>query len=151
MSASITFDDSLWPLLIMQFKGVATDQQFQEYRDKAYSFLARGEKYVTIADMSQFGIFSALQRQRQGEWLRENEVALRELMLGNATIVNSPPARLALTMIRPFGLPPMPYVVVPDMNSAVRYVTGRLEESGLGDDAERIRRHFGLHGTQGST
>jgi hypothetical protein len=36
----------------------------------------------------------------------------------------------------------MPFVVVANMDSAVRYVLGRLEESGLGDAAARIRHEL---------
>jgi hypothetical protein len=121
-----------------------TDQQVEEYHTRSGAYLARGESYVSIADLSQLGLLTATQRRRQAEWLQTNAVALGERLLGSATILSSAPLRVALTLIMPFKTTPMPYSVVPDMDSAVRYVTRRLEEAGLGKEAERIRHQLAL-------
>lgn len=142
MSAIITFDDSLWPLVILRGQGVPTDQQVKEYQARSLSYLERGERYVTIADLSQLGMLSATQRRMQAEYIQENAAALRERLLGNATIINSAPLRLMLSIIMPFKPTPMPFTIVADMDSAVRYALRRLEESGLGDAAARIRHHL---------
>jgi hypothetical protein len=142
LSAIITFDDSLWPLVILRAQGAPTDQEMKEYQARSLSYLARGEKYVTIADLSQLSMLSATQRRMQAEYLQENAAALRERLLGNATIINSAPLRLALSIIMPFKPTPMPFTIVGDMDSAVRYALRRLEESGLGDAAARIRHQL---------
>ena len=67
-------------------------------------------------------------------------------MLGNANIVTSVPVRLALSLVFHLKPLPMPCAIVSDMDAAVRYVIGKLEESGRAADAERIRQHFGLPG-----
>lgn len=139
MSAIITFDDSLWPLVILRAQGVPTDQETKEYHARSLSYLARGEKYVTIADLGQLGMLSPAQRRMQAEYLQENAAALQERLLGTATIIHSMPVRLAMHAILPFKRIPMPFVVVADMDAAVRYALRRLEESGLGDEAARIR------------
>jgi hypothetical protein len=139
MSAIITFDDSLWPLLILRVQGASTDQQLKDYQARARSYLERGEKYVTISDLRQTGMMTPTQRRMQAEFLEENAAAMRERLLGNATIISSAPLRLAVSLIMPFKQPPMPYAVVADMDAAVRYALRRLEESGLGEDAERIQ------------
>lgn len=142
MSAIITFDDSLWPLVLTRAQGVPSDEDIKEYHARSLSYARRGEKYVTISDLSQLGMLSATQRRRQAEYLQENAALLHEYLLGNASIIDSTPLRLALYAILPFRRMPMPFVVVADMDSAVRYALGRLEESGLGDAAARIRHHF---------
>jgi hypothetical protein len=128
--------------------GTPSDQQVEEYQARSRAYLARGERYVTISDLEQLGMLTATQRRRQAEWLVENAAALHELLLGNATILRSAPLRMMLTLILPFRPMPMPYSVVPDMDSAVRYVTGRLEEAGLGTEAERIRHQLALRTAQ---
>jgi hypothetical protein len=146
MSAIIMFDDSLWPLLMLRVTGPMTDKQFGEFLAQSNSYLARGEQYVSIFDIAQAGIPSQVQRQMQVDWIRQHDAELRERVLGNANIITSAPVRLALSLIFHLKPLPMPYAAVPDMDSALRFVLGKLEEAGLGPQAERIRRHFGLSG-----
>ncbi len=142
MSAIITFDDSLWPLVIIRAQGAPTDEDMKAYQARSISYLRRREKFVTISDLSQLGMLSAMQRRMQAQYLQENAAALHEHLLGNASIIDSTPLRLTLYAILPFRRMPMPFVVVANMDSAVRYALGRLEEAGLGDAAARIRQEF---------
>lgn len=146
MSAIIMFDDSRWPLLILRVAGPMTDKQFGEFLARSNTYLERGEKYVSIFDVAQAGLPSAVQRQMQAEWIRKQEPLLRERVLGNANIITSAPIRLALSLIFHLKPLPMPYAAVADMDSALRFVIGKLEEGGFGAEAERIRRDFGLPG-----
>jgi hypothetical protein len=146
MSAIITFDDSLWPLLMLRVTGAMTDKQFEEFLARSTAYVERGEKYVSILDLGQVGLPSAAQRQMQAEWIRRHDAALREQVLGNANIINSAPIRLALSLIFHLKPLPMPYAAVGDMGSALRFVTAKLEEAGLRAEAERIRKHFGMPG-----
>lgn len=148
MSAIITFDDSLWPLVILRAHGAPTDEEMKEYQARSCSYLRRGEKYVTISDLSQMGMPSATQRRMQAEYLQQNAAALHEYLLGTASIIASTPLRLALYAILPFRRMPMPFIVVADMDSAVKYALGRLEESGLGDAAARIRHQLEQRASQ---
>jgi hypothetical protein len=146
MSAIIMFDDSRWPLLMLRVTGPMTDKQFGEFLARSDTYLARGEKYVSILDIAQAGLPTAVQRQMQAEWIRKQEPLLREQVLGNANILTSAPIRLALSLIFHLKPLPMPYAAVADMDSALRFVIGKLEEGGLGAEAERIRRDLGLPG-----
>jgi hypothetical protein len=149
MSAIITFDDSLWPLLTLRISGAMTDKQFEEFLARSSTYVERGEKYVSITDLGRVaGLPSAAQRHMQAEWIRRHEAALRERVLANANIITSAPIRLALSLVFHLKPLPMPYAAVADMDSALRFVTGKLEEAGRGAEAERIRHHFGLPGVQ---
>jgi hypothetical protein len=150
MSASITFDDSHWPLLITRFQGAATDAQYEEYLTRGTAYLQRGELYVSIIDMGQLAMPTNAQRQRQTEWLKAHQVLLRERLLGCALIDTSPIIRLVLSAI--FHVIPLPtsYVAIRDMAEGVRWTTARLAEAGLGDAAERIRRDFGARSVRRS-
>lgn len=57
-----TFDDSLWPLLILRIVGEPSNQQFEEYLDVSASYLRRGEPHVVVADLLRVGMASAEQR-----------------------------------------------------------------------------------------
>lgn len=148
MSAIIMFDDSRWPLLILRVTGPMTDKQFGEFLAQSSIYLERGEQYVSIFDIAQAGIPSAVQRQMQVEWIRKHDAQLRERVLGNANIITSAPIRLALSLVFHLKPLPMPYAAVPDMDSAIRFVLGKLEEGGLGEDAARIRCQLGLPGVR---
>lgn len=148
MSAHVTFDDSLWPLLILRAHGVMSDKQYEAFLAHSSTFVERGEPYVSITDVALAGIPSAAQRAMQVAWLRKHDAELRERVLGNATIITSVPVRLSLSLIFHLKPPPMPNAAVADMDSALRFVLGKLEEHGLRSDAERIRHHFGLPGAQ---
>jgi hypothetical protein len=142
LSAIITFDDSLWPLLILRGEGEPTDQQMKEYQAQSLSYLQRGEKYVTISDLSRLGMLSPTQRRMQADYLLRNADALGERLLGNAAIIRSAPLRLIIYLILPFQPTPMPFNIVADMDSAVTYVLRRLRESGLGDEATHIQQQL---------
>jgi hypothetical protein len=145
MGASITFDDSLWPLLISRFRGTVTDAQYEEYLARGTAYLQRGEPYVSILDMGRLAMPTAVQRQRQAEWMMEHEVLMRERLLGGALIITSPFIRLAVSAILHIRPMPMPYVVVPDMASGMVWTQARLQEAGLSEAAGRIRQHLAQH------
>lgn len=146
MRPIIMFDDSLWPLLTLRVTGVMSDRQFAEFLEQSSTYLAREEQYVSILDLGQVGLPTPTQRQMQAEWMRKHDADMRQWVLGNANIITSAPIRLALSLIFHLKPLPMPYAAVADMDSALRFVIGKLEEGGLGAKAERIRRHFGLPG-----
>ena len=151
MSAIITFDDSLWPLLVIRVTGAMSDKDFEAYLARSSAMVERGERYVSITDLSKAGLPSAEQRRLQAEWLREYEAALGKQVLGNASIITSAPIRLAVSLVFSIKPLPMPNVAVSDMDSALRYVIGKLEEGGFVSEAERVRSHyFGLPGIRAS-
>jgi hypothetical protein len=94
--------------------------------------------------MSRLATPTTEQRQRQAAWLQEHEALMRERLLGCALVITSPFIRLAVSVVLHLKPLPVPFVIVPDRVSGVRWVTGRLDEAGFHEQAERIRHHFGL-------
>jgi hypothetical protein len=139
-----TFDDSLWPLLMLRIVGEPSNQQFEEYLDLSESYLRRGELHVVIADLTRAGLASAEQRRRRAEWSARHDELMRQTLLGNAFVINGPFLRLGLNIIFHLKPPSWPYVVVPRVEPALGWAAGQLEESGLYEPADRVRRHFGL-------
>lgn len=150
MGASITLDDSLWPLLICRFEGKISDSQFEEYLTRGTAYLQRGERHVNIMDMSQLAMPTPAQRQRQTEWLKASEALMQEHLIGCAMIVTSPFIRLAVSAVFHLKPLPAPYVVVPNMRSGLQWATAQLEEAGLPKAAGSVRRHFGQQLLPGS-
>ncbi|PTL76000.1 hypothetical protein [Vitiosangium sp. GDMCC 1.1324] len=142
MSATLTFDDSLWPLIVFRFTGVMTGPQYEQFLTRSSAYLERGEKYVCITDVSQAGLPPLAQCRRLAEWIRTHDAALHERVLGNAVLVTTAPLRLSMSLVFHLKPPPMPHVAVSNMDSAVDFVTGKLREAGFLAEAERIRRHL---------
>ncbi len=143
-AASITIDDSLWPLRRVRCVGTVTPQRFEAYLENTVERLRQGHRFVALFDITQGGLPTTEQRQRQAQWFRDHETLLRRYHLGVAFIVTSPFLRLALSAI--FHFKPMPtlYVVTAHESEAMLWALSRLQQEGLGLDAERLRRHFGL-------
>ncbi len=143
-ASSVHIDDSLWPLRLVRFMGVATPQQFEHYLAEMDACLRRGEKFVCVLDLRQGGAPTQSQRQRQASWLKENDALLSQYELGVAFLVTSPIIRLALSAIFYFKAMPVPYVVTDQQPSAMQWAAQRFTEAGLAHHAERTLRHFGL-------
>jgi hypothetical protein len=143
-SASITFDDSLWPLLVVRFVGAPTNQQHAAYLAQLRAYLQHGERYVSIMDSRQLRLVSSEQRVRQAEFIKENEGLLKQVTLGTAGIVTSPLVRLAASVFLHLKPMPTPYYIAPSLPMAAGWAAERLEQAGLSMSAERVRRHHGL-------
>jgi hypothetical protein len=143
-SAPITFDDSLWPLLVVRFVGAPSLQQQEAYLAQLRAYLQHGDRYVSILDTRQLKMMTAEQRQRQADFIKENEELLRRVTLGTAAIVTSPLIRLAASVFLHLKPMPTPYYVAPSLPSAAGWAADRLELAGLLEPAERVRHHYGL-------
>jgi hypothetical protein len=141
--SNITFDDSLWPLLIVRFSGTPTNQQFEEYMARRGSYLARNQKHALIYDTVRFSVLTPEQRQRQINWLKERKELLQKLSLGSALIITSPMVRLLLSGILHFSQTGTPYHAARSLPDAASWCAGRLASAGLLVEAQRVRTHFG--------
>lgn len=142
--ASITFDDSLWPLLVVKFVGAPTNQQQEAYLAQLRAYLQQGDRYVSILDTRLLRMMTSEQRVRQAEFIKENEGLLRRVTLGSASIVTSPLIRLAASVFLHLKPMPTPYYIAPTLPQAAGWAAERLELAGLSEASERVRHHFGL-------
>jgi hypothetical protein len=149
-ASNITFDDSLWPLLVLRFTGTPTNQQFEEYMARRGSYLARNQKHVLIYDTVRFSVLTNEQRQRQVDWLKERKELLQKYSLGSALIITSPVARLLLSGVLHFSQANTPYHAARSLPDAANWCAGRLASAGLLVEAQRVRTHFGLTPRQGT-
>lgn len=148
--SNITFDDSLWPLLVVRFSGTPTKQQFEEYMARRGSYLARNQQHTLIYDTTSFNVLTGEQRQRQIHWLKEHKEELRTLSLGSALIITSPVVRLLLSGVLHFSQANAPYHAARSLPDAAGWCAGRLAEAGFVVEAQRVRTHFGLEPRQGT-
>jgi hypothetical protein len=142
--SSIIVDDSQWPLLLVRFEGLPSRQQFEEYLARRTECVERQAPHVVLLDTLRAWPATAELRAREAEWLQEHEPLLRELLLGTAYFITSPPMRLSLSLLLHRKTLPSPYLVVSSLKEGVEWAAARCEEAGLVPEAWRIRHHFGL-------
>ncbi|HEX8826281.1 MAG TPA: hypothetical protein VF794_40625 [Archangium sp.] len=140
----ITFDDSLWPLLVVRYSGTPTNEQFEAYLARRQSYLDRKEKHALIYDTTSFKVLTTEQRQRQILWLRERAALMKKYSLGSALVITSPIARLTLSIVLQFSQAQTPYHPARSLPEAARWAAGQLHEAGLVREAQRVKAHFGL-------
>ncbi|QRK04376.1 hypothetical protein JQX13_29415 [Archangium violaceum] len=141
----VTFDDSLWPLLITRYVGTMSDMEYEKSLERLSSFLQRREPFFMLIDTSRSGIPNNAQRQRQVEWSRIHDELERTWGRGSAFIVTSPFIRAAMSLFFHVRPPGTPYVIVSDMDSALTWILARMESTGFTAEAARVRDQFGSH------
>lgn len=143
-SASINIDDSLWPLLQVKFPSAFTNAQQEQYLNQLSSYLRRGERYVGVMDTHLLKNPSSEQRQRQANFIKEHEALFRQCSLGTVGIVTSPLLALGARILIHLKPMPTPFYVTSSSPAAISWAAERLEQAGLLEPAERVRRHFGV-------
>lgn len=136
----ISVDDTHWPLLVIRHTGVPQPEDLEAYLARLDALLHRPERRVVLMDSRQGGLASPELRQRQVQWLADNERLLRDKLLGTAYIVTSPFIRLALSIALHIKPPPGLYLVTPSLQEAVQWAAERFEEAGLPAEAARVRQ-----------
>ncbi len=142
--SSVTFDDSRWPLRIVRFVGTPTPRQYEHYLETTTASLRRGDRYLSVTDLTRGGLPTPEQRQRQILWLQQHESRIREVVLGMAFVITSPIIRLAVSTVMHFRPLPVPYIITAQEVEAVGWASARIEEQGLRLDAERLRTQYGI-------
>lgn len=138
----VTFDDSLWPLLILHYPASQSDKEYEESLARLSGYMQRREPYFSIIDTSRIGTPNNTQRQRQVEWDRTHDALVRTWGRGTAFVVTSAFVRVAMSLyfhVRPLGVP---YVIVADMGAALTWVAAQMERTGFTAEAERVRERL---------
>jgi hypothetical protein len=144
-SPSLLLDDSLWPLLVVQFQGTVPLARFEEYLAQRLTYLQRPEKHVILFDMRHAPMLPTEHRHRQAEWLKQHSSLLDTQVLGHALVITSPLVRLMISTFHKVRPRNGPHIVTPHLNDAARWCLNVLEEAGSHPPAERIEAHFGLN------
>lgn len=140
---SISFDEAHWPLLIVRFTGLPSEERFDAYLAQRLEYLRRGERHVVVYDTRQARVITSEMRQRHVEWMHQHEALRYQTVLGHALIITSPFFRLTMGVV--LGLKrgrTAPYSVWASLPPAALWGADRLAEAGEGAAAERLRHDF---------
>jgi hypothetical protein len=142
--APISLDDSLWPLVVIQFVGTPSRRSFEAYLEQRTELLRRGEPHLLLMDASRSGLLPTEHRQRQAAWTAQHDEALRSTVLGTAWVTDSAFLQLSLRSLFQLEPPTHPYVLVSSVAQAADWAAQQLETARQHEAAERVRTHFGL-------
>ncbi len=128
---AFSYDESRAPLMVITSRGEATDQQFDAYLAHMSGWLTRGDRYGILFDARGAGRPPPKQRQRQADWMKQNDARLRQCNLGIAFVIDNAIVRGALTAI--LWLSPMasPHKVVATMDQGEGWLVEVLQSHGL--------------------
>jgi hypothetical protein len=125
------FDDSRWPMLLLRLPGTLSSRGHEECLAALSGYLRRGEKFALLVDLARVGLVPLDQRWRQVEWFSEQELNLRQLLLGTAVVVTSPVVRLSISAILYFKPLPLPLATFAQLNTAEAWAAERIRDVGL--------------------
>lgn len=128
---SFTVDTADFPLVRVTYEGHIDDNAFARHLEEYARLLERGQRYAVVFDATRAARPPAGQRRMQADFIRAHSDELGRLCVGGAFAINSTVVRGAMTAILWLSPMPFPYEICPDVDSAVRWTTGRLRETGL--------------------
>ncbi|MEP7126108.1 MAG: hypothetical protein ABJE95_34565 [Byssovorax sp.] len=127
----IEVDESRFPLLVVSFHGVVSDEKFDAYLATITRRLRRRDRYVTLVDATRAGHIPATQRKKQADWQRSHTELLRTHNLGTAFALSSPMIRGFLTAIFWMQALPSPHHVAATRAEAEGWALECLRRHGL--------------------
>lgn len=127
-SMSITLDTSRSPILRVIFEGETTEAEMRAHLAQLTQEIRSRPLNALIYDARRSGAPTALQRQLQAAWMRENESTIRARNAGVAFVIDSAIIRGALTAI--LWIQPMAteHTVVATLEDAQRWCADQLRK-----------------------
>jgi hypothetical protein len=126
----IRIDESRYPLVLVTYDGIVSDDQFREHLAQMDRMLTSGrEPNVIVVDARKAGVTPPTQRKMQADWQAVNHDAIAERSLGTVFVLDSAPLRGVLTAI--LWLSPLPnaHAVVATKDEAWTWAEQKLRES----------------------
>ena len=121
-------DDTAWPLLVTEVRGVVSDSDVDYLEQQNDRALTRGGQFISLVDVTRLDtVPSAVQRRRYAAWRKRNEDALRERVVAVAFVTgNRPLVRGALTALSWLARHPSPERAFEDRTDATAWLYSTL-------------------------
>lgn len=144
MSGEIAFDESLFPLVLVHYRGTPDDAAQDAYFAHLDALGKRTERRFLVYLPDGDAAVPSRFRQRHAEWTRRNEQLVREQNLGVAFVLPNPLLRVLLRAV--FALQPIgcPQRTVSTLEEALAWAVECFEQTGQAPAAQRIRVRYAL-------
>ncbi len=144
-ASGFTFDDSLWPLLIIHFTGSPTMAELETYLAKRLEYMQRHEPHVLLYDTRNARMLSNPQTQRHVQWMKEHDALRRETVMASVVVITSPVIRLTASAVLHFWPAKTPYFFCSNLPEGVRWAADWLQRSGHHVQANLVRQRYASH------
>lgn len=143
--SGILQDMSHWPLVIVGSGNTAsTDEEIQRFIQDQKAMLARGERFVELADMTHAQMMNASQRRTLADWLKEAEGPSKRLCVGVSVVITNPLLRGGMQAVFWLASLSVPMKTAANLEEAVGHCRQWLREANV-PDRERAERYFAMH------
>ncbi|NMO20376.1 hypothetical protein HPC49_36850 [Pyxidicoccus fallax] len=125
------FDESLWPLVLIQRVDSTTDEEMDSILRTLTRLINRREPYVQVIDFTRARPLTHSQRMKLAEHQEQNAAVAREYCKGFHVVINSATARLAravTSFVRPSLDQPEEFSSLAD---ALEKAAVRFEQAGV--------------------
>jgi hypothetical protein len=123
---AIMFDASHWPILLVRYRGVVDDEEFEAHLDRFTTLLGRNQRHAIILDASEAGFTPASHRRLQAQWLRTHRDRVAALNAGIAFVFGSSLFRLVVTSVFMLQPPPIPHRICKTLFEAEQWAAAQL-------------------------
>lgn len=142
MAGSIVLNGMRFPLLIVEFSGVPSDEQFEDYLQGMDRHIERcvasAKQTVVVVDtLKATSPVSAAQRRMQADWMARNFVRSQASMCGMAFVIDNMLVRGVLTAILWLQRIPCEHTVVGTRHEAEQWAVIKLAASAT--EGARVR------------
>ncbi len=117
-----------WPLVEINFRGPATEQQVQVWLDQMNGFLARGQVFGLLTKTDEASDFTDTARKAMGLWFKSQREAIARWCVGVSRIAPKPSAVERLAGPKMQAAMPCPIFASADAAEARAWIEQRLAE-----------------------
>jgi hypothetical protein len=143
-SSHIAIDTSLWPLIIIRYRGLPSIQAYADMLAERARQLDRQERHVLLHDLREAGTVATREhRIMQMEWTTREEERLRQWTVGIAALTESVPLRLLMSAIRHLRPAPVPHATFSRLPAALHWLEAQMRQAGLETEADQLRARLG--------
>lgn len=128
---AIELDESRHPLIVVTFRGMPTEAEFDTFLAGLGRAVRRPGKKAMLHDARESGGLSPTQRRALVDWMRENEGVLHKNMLGSAVVIDSPVIRGVFTAILWMHPLPHPHHLTSSLAEGESWALERIRAAGL--------------------
>ena len=137
------------PVLVVFWKGTATDDEFDVFLDIMSGVLDAQEPHAFVFDASEANPAPTKQQRRMGAWMKVNKERIKLYSCGASLVFPSPFFRFALSalfMIQPM---PVPYLVCATRMEAISWAKDQVSATQIAALSARDRMSPSSHRRSG--
>lgn len=131
MQQTSYFDKSLFPIVVVKFKGgEISEKEFDAHLDRMYHLYSEHDKILIVFDTSNAKYLSSTLRIKQGNWLKKHHKLLKDTIIAAVYVSSSVMMKMMLKGIFLVQTPAWEHKVVVNLDNGLEWAKEKLKEKG---------------------